>query len=79
MMTNYLKYSMADRYKNKILQIHNNTFHFGFPSVSEETSSIKDESSLNMISHASKCERPRAMVAACYIRNLVSNKQGRQK
>lgn len=41
------------------------TFHFGLNSVSEETSSMKDVSSLNIISHASRCEWPRAIVAAC--------------
>lgn len=42
-----------------------NTFHFGFPSVSRETSSINDASSLNITSHISRCEWPSAMVAAC--------------
>lgn len=40
--------------QNKFCGLNNNTFHFGFPSVSEETSSIKDASSPNMISHASR-------------------------
>lgn len=46
------------------------TFHLGFPSVSDDTSSRKNDNSPNMVSHTSKCEWPRADVAAsCSHRN----------
>lgn len=50
------------------------TFHFGFPSVSWETSSMNDANSLNIISHTSRCEWPRAIVAACWKhREIISS------